>query len=516
MISAETAILWSMIVPFIGFIAIWLLGKSPNLREAATLVTGVILLALTIVVFMAVGDGARPEVELFNVVSGLPIAFKVEPLGAVFALLASGLWIVNSLYSIGYMRGHDEPHQTRFYMCFAIAIGSAVGVAFAANLFTLFVFYEILTISTFPLVTHKGDDAARNGGRVYLGILMGTSIGLLLPAIVWTFALTGTTDFTPGGILATHVDEAGPIVAILLGLFAFGIGKAALMPIHPWLPNAMVAPTPVSAFLHAVAVVKAGVFSILKVVVYIFGTDILNRTGAADFYLWIAAISIILASAIAMHKDNLKARLAYSTVSQLSYVTLGAMLATQMGVMGGALQIVTHAFGKMTLFMCAGAIYVAAHKTLISEMRGLGRVMPFTFGAFFIGAMSIIGLPPLGGAWPKFFLLMAAADTHHIILMGVLLLSSLMNVIYLLSIPLQAFMKPKPGEAHPKEADWYAGNLHDQPLYPGAGGAKAVIKEAPFFCLLPIAITSIGCVALFLLADPLYTYLLPLIEGGAR
>ena len=498
MTSPDVAMGLAMLTPLAGFFGVWLFGKSPNLREAATLIAGAVTLMFTLTVFAAVGEGARPGFEVFDVVIGVPIAFEAEPLGAMFAVLASGLWIVNSLYSIGYMRGHDEPHQTRFYMCFTIAIASAIGVAFSANLFTLFVSYEVLTLSTFPLVTHKGDAAARNGGRVYLGVLMGTSIGLLLPAVVWTYAIAGTTEFALGGILAAHVDEIGPILPLLLGLYAFGVGKAALMPIHAWLPNAMVAPTPVSAFLHAVAVVKAGVFTILKIIVYVFGVDTMRATGAGEGFVWIAGISILLASAIAMHKDNLKARLAYSTVSQLSYVTLGAMLATSMGVMGGAMQIAMHALGKMTLFMCAGGIYVAAHKTLVSEMRGLGRTMPFTFGAFFLGAMSIVGLPPLGGSWPKFLLMLGAADAGQLAIIAVLILSSLLNVAYLLSIPIQAFyMNPAaPGEKQQ-----------------GAGGEKiawGALKEAPLLCVAPPIATALGAVILFFFANSLFTYLAPI------
>ncbi len=507
MISPELAIPLALAVPIIGFVAIWLLDKQPNLREAATLTSGVVLLGLAVSVFAAVAGGARPEFTLIEVIEGLPIAFSVEPLGAMFAVIASGLWLVNSVYSIGYMRGGNEKHQTRFYMSFAVAISAAIGVAFAANLFTLFIFYEVLTLSTFPLVTHKGNDDARRGGRVYLGVLMATSIGLLLPAIVWTYAITGTSDFVLGGIFAEHSEAVAPIAGVLMGLYAFGIGKAALMPVHPWLPNAMVAPTPVSAFLHAVAVVKAGVFSILKVAVYIFGVDFLKETGASVPFMWIAAGSILLASAIAMHKDNLKARLAYSTVSQLSYVTLGAMLATQMGVMGGATQIAAHALGKMTLFMCAGAVYVAHHKTLVSEMRGMGRVMPFTFGAFFLGAMSIIGLPPLAGSWPKFFLMLGAADAGQLIIIIVLMVSSILNVIYLLSIPVQAFyMSPAEGDAKPQGVN-ESGR--------GGDGIKwGALKEAPLLCVLPPMATATGAFILFFYADPLYQFLSPLIGGG--
>lgn len=502
MISAGLAIPLSIFVPALGFFGVWLAGRSPNLRESATIATGVVLLALTLTVFAAVGAGERPGFIAFEAFDGLPIAFRAEPLGAMFAVIASGLWLVNSVYSIGYMRGHDEPHQTRFYMCFTIAIAAAMGVAYASNLFTLFIFYEILTLSTFPLVTHKGDAAAQRGGRVYLGVLMATSIGLLLPAIVWTHALAGTTEFTPGGVLANAAEATGPVAGLLLGLYAFGVGKAALMPAHPWLPSAMVAPTPVSAFLHAVAVVKAGVFAVLKIVVYIFGLDFLGATGAATPYLWIATASILLASAIAMHKDNLKARLAYSTVSQLAYVTLGAMLATSMGVMGGAMQIAAHALGKMTLFMCAGAIYVGAHKTLVSELRGLGRTMPFTFFAFFLGAMSIIGLPPLAGSWPKFFLLLGAADAGELLIILALVVSSILNVVYLLSIPAQAFLMAPQTDAKGRAQ--------------GLSGARidwAHLHEAPLLCVVPPLLTAAGAVLLFFFADPLYAYLAPILES---
>ena len=504
LIDPNLAVFYSLVVPVFGLLGIMLADKSPNIREGITLLTGFVTLYLTLTIFIAVGAGERPGFEFFQIIQataergGLSLTFEVEPLGAMFGVIASGLWIVNSLYSIGYMRGTEEKNQTRFYMCFAVAIMSALGIAYASNLLTFFVFYEVLTLSTFPLVTHKGNDAARKGGTVYLGILLGTSIGLLLPAIILTWVLTGTADFELGGILATKLDAADPVIMVLLVLYSFGIGKAALMPIHPWLPNAMVAPTPVSAFLHAVAVVKAGVFGILKISIYVFGIDFLAAGNAHELIMWLAAGSILLASAIAMSQDNLKARLAYSTISQLSYVTLGAMLATSMGAMGGGMQIAMHALGKMTLFMCAGAIYVKTHKTLVSDMNGLGRVMPITFGAFFVGAMSIIGLPPLGGAWPKFMLMIGSADAGHKVLLFVLAISSIMNVIYLLSIPLRAF--------------YFSENGKDGI---GAGPAGEVkwgkLQEAPFWCVVPPVMTATGCLILFFLAGGLYDYLAPIM-----
>jgi multicomponent Na+:H+ antiporter subunit D len=376
-----------------------------------------------------------------------------------------------------------------------------MGIAFAANMFTLFVFYELLTISTYPLVTHKGTPEARRGGRIYLGILFGTSIGFQLVAVIWTWTAAGTLDFTQGGILTEAVDDW--LVPLLLALYAFGIGKAALMPFHFWLPSAMVAPTPVSAFLHAVAVVKAGVFSVLKVVIYIFGLDFLTTTGANVWLIWVSAGTILIASLIAITKDNLKARLAYSTISQLSYVILGAAIATSLGVVGGAMQIAMHAMGKITLFMCAGAIYVATHKTLISELDGLGRVMPFTFGAFLIGSLSIIGLPPTGGAWSKWFLMMASVEAGDLALIFVLMASSILNVAYLIPIAARGFFAPSGSSI--EGAVPVGAAVND-----GATGALKGIKEAPLLCVIPLCLTAIGCIALFFFADPIFEFLEPI------
>lgn len=484
----ELAILLAIVLPAAATVLIAMSGGRPNQREAVSLLTAGALFAVVLWLMGEVQAGARPTAFWLEVMPGLAIAFDIEPLGMLFGIVASGLWIVTALYSIGYMRGNKERNQTRFYICFAVAISSAMGIAFAGNMFTLFIFYEILTISTYPLVAHKETPEARSGARTYLAILLSTSIGLQLVAIVWTWIVAGTLDFTAGGILAGKLE--GPLVAILLALYAFGIGKAALMPFHRWLPAAMVAPTPVSALLHAVAVVKAGVFTMLKVGVYIFGIDFLAETGASEWLMWLAAASILIASIVALTRDNLKARLAYSTVSQLSYITLGMALATSMGVMGGAMHIAMHAMGKITLFMCAGAIYVATHKTEISEMTGLGRQMPFTFGAFLLGALCIIGLPPFGGAWSKWYLMLGAADAGQQVMILVLMASSLLNVAYLLPLVARGFFVPD--SARPAAALGAA-------VAPQTG-----IREAPFLCVAPPVLTAIGTVVLFFYAGELF------------
>ncbi|MCF7983110.1 MAG: monovalent cation/H+ antiporter subunit D family protein [Thiohalocapsa sp.] len=445
------AIIAAMTVPLLGAAAIAIAGKAPNLREGVTLVTALLLLAAVLSLLPDVLAGARPQWAFDEILPGIAIAFRVEPLGMIFALVASLLWPINSLYSIGYMRGNDESHQTRFYVCFAIALWAAMGIAFSANLVTLFIFYEVLTLSTYPLVTHKGTEAARDGGRVYLGILIATSIGLLLPAIVWTWSAAGTTDFTDGGILAGHLD--GPLVGVLLFLFMFGIGKAALMPVHRWLPAAMVAPTPVSALLHAVAVVKAGVFTVVKVIVYVFGLETLQAEPSAQWLLYAAGFTIIVASVIALRQDNLKRRLAYSTVSQLSYVILAAAILAPLSVVGAALHIAAHAFGKITLFFAAGAIYTAAHKTEVSQLRGIGWRMPWTMTAFTIGSLSMIGVPPAAGFISKWYLLVGAFSMEQWVAVGVVVLSTVLNAAYFLPIVFSAFARdgdnggPEHGEA---------------------------------------------------------------------
>jgi multicomponent Na+:H+ antiporter subunit D len=478
-----------MVIPASAVVTNMLFRNSPNLRDGLTLAAAVATFLTVLSILWNVGNGTTETMVLLTAMPGLDIAFNVEPLGLLFAIVASGLWIMTHLYGIGYMRGNKEKDHARFFACFSFAIASVMGIAFSANMFTLFLFYEMLTLSTYPLVAHKGTPEAIKGARTYLGILIGTSIGLQLIAVVWTFSITGTLDFTRGGILQGHI--AGPMVAVLLGLYAFGIGKAALMPFHRWLPAAMVAPTPVSALLHAVAVVKAGVFTMLKVGIYIFGIDFLAETGASVWLMWLAAFSIVAASVIAMTKDNLKARLAYSTVSQLSYITLGMALATSMGALGGGMHIAMHAMGKITLFMCAGSIYVATHKTNISQMTGLGRVMPITFAAFLIGSLSIIGLPPFGGSWSKWLLIMGAVDTGQWIVIVVLMASSLLNVAYLLPVVAKAFFLPDPEAKGP-----------------------VVRAEGDVLVWLPPALTAGGCLVLFFYAGSIQAFLAPIVMAN--
>ena len=485
--SGGALILLALALPIAGAILLSIVGRHQLLREATSLIVSMALCASVAALVPDVMAGGRPAISLFEFAPGLAFAFEVEPLGMLFALLASFLWIVTTLYTIGYMRANGGPHQTRFHVCFSIALACAVGIAFAGNMLTLFFFYEALTLSTYPLVTHSGTEEARRGGRRYLAILLSTSIMLLLLAIIWTWVETGTLNFRPGGILMGAVSE--PVMALLLVLYIFGVGKAALMPFHGWLPAAMVAPAPVSALLHAVAVVKAGVFTVVKIVLYIFGLDAVRDFASGDWLLYVAGATILIASLIALRQDNLKRRLAYSTVSQLAYVVLGAGLANAHAVMGASMHIAMHGFAKITLFFCAGAIFTAARKTEISQLNGIGRQMPITMGAFAIGALALIGLPPFAGAWSKYYLVLGTLDEGSYALLAVLLASSLLNALYFLPIVVRAFF-PTGGAPVP---------------------AASGIAEAPTLLLIAISITALGSIALFAYPQFLFNLLRPLV-----
>lgn len=466
--------LLAIYIPLIGALLIALAGRWPNLREALTLGTAGALLYNVVGIVPRVlapnfwaAYAKAPPLRLVEVVPGVFLELKVEPLGMVFALIAATLWILNSLYSIGYMRGNAEKHQTRFYVCFALAIASVMGLAFAGNLFTLFVFYEMLTLTTYPLVAHKGSAEALRSARTYLGILVTTSVCLLLAGIIATYVFTGDMAFKPGGVFTRALADGrltAPALGTLFILYMYGIGKAALMPMHRWLPAAMVAPTPVSALLHAVAVVKAGVFSVVKVIIYTFGPLTLISAGQGSWLIFMAGATILIASFIALFQDNLKRRLAYSTVSQLSYIIIAAALLSPLSLMAATLHIVAHAFGKITLFFAAGSIYTAAHKTEISQLDGIGRRMPFTMGAFTIGALSMIGLPPTAGFISKWYLLSAAWETEYVFVVVVVVLSTLLNAAYFLPIIYRAFFRapPPPGREH--HADH--GAFHEDPEQP--------------------------------------------------
>jgi len=465
-IIITSKLLLAVLIPLIGSVFVMLLGKDENLRETVSCAASVALFVVVCSMVPAIFGGKTLYCNLFTILPGVTVTLRADPMSMIFAMVASSLWTIAVFYSMGYMRGLNEHAQTRFNACFALAIFGAIGVAFADNLFTMYLFYEIVSVCTYPLVAHHQDQEGYDGGRKYLVYLTATAKMFLLPAMVLIYVLTGTLDFATDISTGIFPETVNKSLVVMLYIFClFGFAKNGIMPFHHWLPGAMVAPTPVSALLHAVAVVKVGVFCTTRVMLYVFGVDLMDALNLGVPTAYFVGFTIITASIIALSKDNLKARLAYSTVSQLSYIILGVALLTPAAIEGGLIHIVNHAFSKITLFFCAGAIYVAAHKKNISEMEGLGKIMPFTFGAFAIASLSMIGAPPVAGFVSKWNLLVGSVQAHQIGILLILLASTLLNAAYFLPVTYRAFFGKRPADE------------------PATG-----IKEAPLSMLIPILI----------------------------
>jgi multicomponent Na+:H+ antiporter subunit D len=465
----EYKLLIALLIPLFGTLGVMFKGGNENLREGISCVSSILLLLIVATMVPDVLAGKTLVFTLFTILPGVSVTLRADAMSMIFAIVASSLWTIAVFYSMGYMRGLKEHAQTRFNACFALAIFGAIGVAFSDNLFTMYLFYEIVSVCTYPLVAHHQDEEGYNGARKYIVYLTTTAKAFLLPAIILIYVLTGTLDFAANsstGIFPAGVNET---LVIMLYIFClFGFAKNGVMPFHHWLPGAMVAPTPVSALLHAVAVVKVGVFCTTRTMLYTFGTETMHTLNLGIPTAYFVGFTVLAASIIALSKDNLKARLAYSTVSQLSYIILGVALLTDPGIQGGLIHIVNHAFSKITLFFCAGAIYVVTHKKYISEMDGLGRAMPFTFGAFAIASLSMIGAPPVAGFITKWNLLIGSVEAHQLGILLILIASTMLNAAYFAPITYRAFFGKRP-----------------------ASESAVGIKEAPLSMLIPILIACL-------------------------
>lgn len=459
-------LLIALLIPLIGTLGVMFKGDNENIREGISSVSSLLLLLVVGSMIPAVLQGKTLVFHMFTILPGVSVTLRADAMSMIFAIVASSLWTIAVFYSMGYMRGLKEHAQTRFNACFALSIFGAIGVAFSDNLFTMYLFYEIVSVCTYPLVAHHQDEEGYNGARKYIIYLTTTAKAFLLPAMILIYVLTGTLDFASNihdGVFPEGV--SGALVIMLYIFCIFGFAKNGVMPFHHWLPGAMVAPTPVSALLHAVAVVKVGVFCTTRVMLYTFGTDTMHALNLGIPTAYFVGFTVVVASIIALSKDNLKARLAYSTVSQLSYIILGVALLTDPGIQGGLIHIVNHAFSKITLFFCAGAIYVATHKKYISELDGLGKTMPFTFGAFAIASLSMIGAPPVAGFITKWNLLIGSVEAHQLGILLILIASTLLNAAYFAPITYRAFFGKRP-----------------------VGEPFTGIKEAPLSMLIPILI----------------------------
>lgn len=471
------ALLPSLIAAFI----LPLFKNKPNLRDSITVIATIVtFLIITLFILPPILHGEKISLQLFEFAAGITFTLQVDAFGMFFALVTATLWIATNIYAIGYMRGLKEHAQTRFFIFFTLSIFAALGVAFSGNLITLFIFYEILSIVTYPLVIHKDDSRSMRCGTEYIIYLMVGSMLLQLAAILLIYGITGTLEFTEGGIGSLVQGGSMLLFAIFLMLL-FGYAKAAIFPVHSWLPTAMVAPTPVSALLHAVAVVVAGVFCVMRTVFDVFGPGLM-RTLNLDIVLGIfAAFTLLAAILFGLTQDNFKRRVAYSTVSQLSFMMLGVALLTKTGMMGGILHIASHSFGKIVLFFVAGAVFVATYKELISDLDGIGRRMPVTMSAFAVGTAAMIAVPLTLAALSKEMLLVGSLTSGYWIFFVVFLLAALLDAIYFFPIIFKAFFK-KPKKENEEEYSKF--------------------KEADILILAPIVIVAILVVAFYFIPFP--------------
>jgi len=501
MFGIEYRPLSAVLLPIIVAFLILLSNKRPNLRESWTLL-GSVLLFLTVSSMRPIVLAEGPiQWTWFNLLPNIDFAFNVDAFGLVFATTSSSLWILVSLYSIGYMRSLKEHAQTRYYFCFALALLGAIGIALSSNLVTMFVFYEILTLSTYPLVAHEESPEAISAGHKYLAYLLGGGVFFLI-GILMTYLLVGTTDFNAHGILSPALGPASKLtLQVVFFCFLLGFAKAAWMPVHSWLPSAMIAPTPVSALLHAVAVVKAGVFGVIRIVCYIYGIDLMQELGLGLALASIAAFTIVVANLYAIGQDNLKRMLAYSTINQLSFILIAVALLSPMAVAGAMLHITFHGFMKITLFLCAGAITAISGKKAISEFKGLGRAMPITMTAFLIGAFGMFGAPPLAGFISKWHVVLGAVQSGQLVFLTIILIGSILDVVYFCPVIINTFFGKMP------ETETLKGDLEEKvEVYSGKVERLETKRPIYYFMIIPLAITAVFSIIFCLLPNTFSIY----------
>ena len=452
--TAYTAMpLWVLMTSMITAVLVFTIGERwQRLRVTLNLAGAIIKLVLVGVMLRGVQLGHEFLVRI-PLLPELDLVFRADALAMLFLTLSAVLWLVTTIYAITYLE-HAE-HRARFFGFFSLCVAATMGIATAGNLFTFFLFYELLTLATWPLVVHRGVDKAMTAGRIYLQYTIGGG-ALFLLGIVLLYTLAGANDFVAGGTLAElGVDSHGALIGIFLLLLA-GLGvKAALVPLHGWLPVAMVAPAPVSALLHAVAVVKAGAFGIVRVIHDVYGVELAQELYLTQGLAIAASVTIIYGSLRAIWQTDIKRRLAFSTVSQVSYIALGLSLGSPLATIGGLVHLVHQGLMKITLFFCAGAYAETREIHAITELDGVGRSMPWTSAMFTLGALGMIGVPPLAGFISKWYLGIGAVDGGYHWVIGVLLASTVLNAIYFLPMLHRLWFRPLPEEAQaPGEAPW--------------------------------------------------------------
>ncbi|EEG76671.1 complex I subunit 5 family protein [Dethiobacter alkaliphilus] len=429
---------WAILVPACGGGLIALVKEhQARARNALAVIIALITFLIVAPALPVVLQGETITWTAVQITQGLSISFAVEPLGVLFAVLASLLWVFAAIYATGYM-GH-EYHCRRFFTFYILALSATMGVAFSANLFTMYLFYEYLALITYPLVIHAQTREAYAAGTKY--IIYCFVSGAMVFLTMFIFGGIGESlTFSTAGIFGSVLESHALTLWIMFFIAVMGFGvKAAIMPLHSWLPSAMVAPTPVSALLHAVAIVKTGIFGILRVMFYLYGVEALQYLGVTNILAAIVVLTIIIASVLAIRQEKLKSRLAYSTIGQLGYITLGAAMLSPYGLTGGIVHIINHAFLKIVLFFCAGAIITQTGAKYLEQLNGIGKRMPYTMFFFSLASIGLIGVLPLAGYVSKLYLLGGSIESGLPILGFVLLTSAILNSIYYFPIIIRAY-----------------------------------------------------------------------------
>jgi multicomponent Na+:H+ antiporter subunit D len=482
--SAGLALVALLLTPLAHAAAVMALSRPPGLRDVVNIGFALATAVLAFLVLNAAGQGESARIVLARPLPNVDLSFAIEPFGALAAMTIAGLGFLHAAHAAGVVRAVQEKAPARLMAFTALAMGAALALSFSANLFSLFIAYQALILAVFPLVAHRGDEEARAAGRTFLGTLLSTSIVLLLPAMIWVYALAGASDFQTGGVLAGRVDAA--TANVLLALFVFGLAMAAMPPVHRWLPAASKAPLPALVVVQALIVLPAGGVALMKVLAYVFGPALEDASLAATALLAVAGVGMCGAALIALSRQDLRERLAYSCMAQALAVFAGALLALPAGLFAAALQIVATCCAATTLLMAIGTIASVTGRTQAADYVGLGRVMPWTFAGFALASASMIGLPPFSGAWAKLWLIAASASS------GLVWAAALVGAGAVLTF------------------------AHLAPLAANAFAARAPVDPfkrpdgASILLVAPVILAAAATLSLLVLADPLASFLSPM------
>mgnify|MGYP001298847963 CR=1 FL=1 len=482
--SSDLALWCVLAAPIAQALLVALLWRPPGLRDTIHFLFACAGAGWALYLVGAVAAGETARVVLARPLPQVDLAFSAEPLGALIAALILGLGAPHAMHTIGLVRATRERAPARLMALCALATAAAVATALSANLFSFFVAYQALILAVFPLVAHRGDEESRRAAGIFLATLMASSIGLFLPAMVWTYAIAGALDFQPGGVFVGRIDTI--TANVLLTMFVLGLATTAIPPMHRWLAAATAAPYPALASIYALAILPAGGVGVLKIAAFVFGPALSDAAFAARAMMVLAGVGMCMAALLALSKQDLRERLAYSCMAQSLAVVIGALLALPAGLFAATLQVVALSCAAVTLFMAAGTVAAVTGRANAADYRGLGRVMPVTFAGFALAAASMIGMPPFSGAWAKLWLITASAASGLVWAAALVGLAAVLTFAHLGPLAANALAAKAPSGAI------------DKP-----DGASIVLAA-------PVVVTALATLWLLVLADPLASFLSPI------